>query len=364
MSKPPRSRRISRLARKLAARWERQRFAQGTERKKPLTRRQRKPRVKRMIAYDLETTRIEAGTPKVLYLTAFSDEWKCSIRVSTIAQLFEILEARFFVPEFVGCRFVGWNANNFDVFFIGLAVLTSDRYIIRPYLTRSKGLRGLRVFLKDDQKKSWEFLDALAMTGLQSSPLRKLKDFLKVLAPDYLKIGADEGAPDFEHGENFNPLNPRHIAYAERDSEGLYRGLQAFEAITLEHFDMPLQPTAGNMGIKIFQAHMPEGVTVWEPSLAALTAIRDQVMRVGFCYCPERYEGPVWKYDLNQAYTAAMRDCRLPAAPCIHSRALHPYAQAGIYRVAAALPAQRARTARVPFYYTNAARDRVFGLTE
>src|SRR5260221_6488744 len=254
MSKPPRSRRISRLARKLAARWERQRFALGTERKKPLTRRQRRPRVKPMVAYDLETTRIEAGTPRPLYITAFSDAWKCSMRVNSIAHLFEILEARFFTPEFVGTRFVGWNANNFDVFFVGLAVLASERYIIRPYLTRSKGLRGLRVFLKDDPKKSWEFLDALAMTGLQSSPLRKLSDFLRVFAPGFLKIGTDEGAPDFEHGENFNPLNPRHIAYAERDSEGLFRGLQAFEAITLAHFQMPLQPTAGNMG-KIGRAH-------------------------------------------------------------------------------------------------------------
>lgn len=312
-----------------------------------------------MIAYDLETTRIAAGTPKPLYLTAFCDEWKCSIRVNSIAHLFEILETRFFIPEFVGARFVGWNANNFDVFFIGLAVLTCERYIIRPYLTRSKSLRGLKVFLRDDPKQSWEFLDGLAMTGLGSTALRKLDDFLKVFASEHRKHTIEDGAPDFEGGENFNPLNARHVAYAERDSEGLYRGLHAFEVITVEHFKMPLQPTIGNMGIKIFQSHMPADATVWEPNLAALRAIRDYVMRGGFCYCVERFEGPVWKYDLNQAYAAAMRDCLLPSGTCIHSRSVHPYAQTGIYRV-------RAHNARnkIPFYYRSLDRLPVFGVSE
>jgi hypothetical protein len=354
MEKPPRSRRVARLARKLALHWERQRHSLGGDRKKPLARRERKPRVKRMIAYDLETTRIAAGTPRPLYLTAFCDEWKCSLRISSISHLLEVLETRFFTDEFLGTRFVGWNANNFDVFFIGLAVLGCERYVIRPYLTRSKSLRGLKV-MRRGEKKGWEFLDGLAMTGLSSTPLRKLDDFLRVFAPDYRKLEA----PDFDAGENFNPLNPKHVAYAERDSEGLYRGLQAFERITLEHFAMPLQPTIGNMGIKIFQSHMPASAVVWEPNLAALRAIRDYVMRGGFCFCVERFEGPVWKYDINQAYAAAMRDCLLPSGGCVHSRSVHPYAATGIYRVRATNPRNK-----IPFYYRSLDRLPVFGTSE
>jgi hypothetical protein len=70
-------------------------------------------------------------------------------------------------------------------------------------------------------------------------------------------------------------------------------------------------------------------------------------LRGGFCYCARRYHGPVWKYDLNQAYAAAMRECDLPAGRAMHTKGgIHKYAQIFIARV-------RARKAdnAIPFYY-------------
>jgi len=285
-----------------------------------------------MIAYDLETTRIKAGeTPRPLYLTAFCDTWACSARVQDTAHLRELLEARFLVPEFNRCRFVAWNGNNFDVYLIAQALLASDAVIIRPYLTRSKNLRGMKIIAKRGKDAKgralwWEFLDGISMTGLTATTLKK---FLATFAPEYQKL---EG-PDFER-EEFNADNPDHVRYAERDSEGLYWGMQKAEQIVRDNFGVGLQPTVGNLGIKIFQGRMPRDVTIWTPSLLCLNAIRGQVLRGGFCSLARKFNGPIWKYDLNQAYAAAMRDARLPAGRCYWSPSRpNPYARVYISRV-------------------------------
>jgi hypothetical protein len=292
-----------------------------------------------MIAFDLETTRIQAGTPRVLYLTAYGESWQCSMPIRSLAHLARVLEARFLTDENEGARFVGWNSNAFDTYFIARALLRLDGYTLRPYLTRSKSLRGLAV-LHDATGRRWEFLDGLAMTGLGSTECRALKDFLRVFAPAYEKLTA----PAWDQGEQFDARNPEHQAYALRDSEGLYHGMRAVEAITLEHFGLPLAATVGNIGIKAFQQALPAGVNVWEPPLAALEAIRSRVYRGGFCALARRYRGPVWKYDLNQAYAAAMREASLPCGRCVHVAELAWYLERGrrvyepgIYRVRAEL---------------------------
>lgn len=349
-AKAKRSIRIARLARLLAQRWERQDSNRGHP-KKPLRRRERNPRVKRMIAYDLETSRIAAGTPKPKYITAFCDEWQCSARITSIKHLLEILQQRFLIPEFHNARFVAWNGNNFDVFFIAAALLHCDDYILRPYLTRSKSLRGLKVTTKAQyeyvdsrgRKKmralSWEFLDGIAMTGLSGFTLKK---FLEMFAPQYGKLIA----PDWEH-EEFDYRNAQHVAYAERDSEGLYRAMQAVEAITMQHFNLPLQPTIGNLGIKVFSAHIPDDVVVWQPGLEVMNLLRDQVMRGGYCHLQRKYHGPIWKYDINQAYAAAMRDAKLPTGRCFTMlEGASRYAKTSIQRITAT----RAGNI-VPFYW-------------
>ena len=323
-----------------------------------MRRKETRAREKPIIAYDLETTRIKAGSPKPLYITGYGADFFVSIAVQNIVHLCEILEARFLVPELTGARFVAWNGNNFDVYLIAAALLHSKKFTLRPYLTGSNNLRGLRV---DEvigetksgrpKKQSWEFLDGIAMTGLQGVKLAK---FLELFAPDYGKLKG----PDFE-AEDFSADNPEHIRYAERDSIGLYHGMMRAQSIVMETFGVPLYPTIGNTGIRIFQRNLPITVCVWEPGLKIIDIIRDYVMRGGYCQIAKQYEGPTWKYDLNQAYAAAMRDCELPGGSIIHFDREHPYARAAIYKVTGTHPG-----GRVPFYYKNAQRQAVFSATE
>lgn len=307
--------------------------------------------LKRIIAYDLETTSIAKGTPQPLYLTACgSDGFWISGALAGTAHFAEILTSRFLIPETQGARFVAWNGNKFDVYFVAMALLKNPDFILRPYLTSGKNLRGLRVVKrvysedgleitgqKGAPKIEWEFLDGIAMTGIQKT----LAEVLKTFAPGFQKL---EG-PDFSK-ENFNPRNAAHVAYAERDSEGLYHAMEKARAVCVDNFSIDLSATIGNMAIKIFQRHIPSMVECWKPPAKALRVIHDSVMRGGFCFCVKRYKGPVWKYDLNQAYAAAMRDARMPAGRCVWSHSRNPYAAAYIARVTA-----RNFANRIPFYY-------------
>jgi hypothetical protein len=348
-----RPQRVNWAAKKLALRHEKQQ-AKAEAEGKPKKRRQalrlrerKKARLRPMIAYDLETTSFslkgkKTCTPSPLFITAFSEDLgiQYAIRIDPakpLKHLCEILENRFLIDDFIGARFVGWNANNYDVYFICAALLHSDTYIIRPYLTKNKKVRGARISLKSNDKISWEFLDGMSMTGIT----KKLKDFLTVFAPEHGKLGS----PDFEN-EGFNADNPKHVEYALRDSVGLWHGMKAAEKIVADAFNIGLQPTVGNMGIKVFTAHIPRDVTVWPLPFDVLHIVRDYVMRGGFCYCTGLYHGPVWKYDINQAYAAAMRDCWLPAGNCQHTQTLHRFAKAAIYQINAT---NKKNT--VPFYW-------------
>lgn len=348
--------RIHRAARTLARRAEfhtylRERDGKDTG-KVPFKRKHRKSRKRRMIAYDFETTRIAAGTPELRYVTAFGEGFKYSAKVESTEELAQILEASFLIEEHKGVRFVGWNSNKYDVYFIGAALLRREGYTLRPYLTRSKSLRGMRI-TRDADNISWEFLDGLSMTGLETAPkLRKLKHFVEMFAPDFPKLELD-----FEETE-FDAANPGHVAYAERDSEALYVAIHNVDEIVRGTFDVGLNPTIGNTGIRIFQANMPEGIQVWEPMLPALSAIREYVLRGGYCWIARKFEGPIWKYDINQAYAAAMRETNLPAGRCYRVDTPEPD-RCAIYRVTATR-----KKNKVPFYYRIAGDKTAMGFDE
>ena len=273
----------------------------------------------KIIAYDFETTRIAKGTPRPLYLTAHGEapEFSFDGPIDSMEHLAQLLTTRFLIDELAGAKFVAWNANNFDSYFVAAALLTTDTYILRPYLTKSHALRGLRVIHADDQhlepkaQRTWEFLDGGAMLGLAGVSLEK---FLLTFAPGTAKM---KGIINFEK-EEFDPGNASHRAYAYRDSEGLYKGMVAAEKILLDVFNQALGVTMGGACIKIFKAHIPTGVFVSNLPVSLLEIIRQQVMRGGYCFCVKTYEGPVWKYDLNQAYAAAMREAQLPQGRPMH----------------------------------------------
>ena len=70
------------------------------------------------------------------------------------------------------------------------------------------------------------------------------------------------------------------------------------------------------------------------------------IKRGGYCWIRKQYRGPVWKYDINQAYAAAMRDCDLPAGTMFPS-GNYERGKCGIYRV----KISRKERTSVPFYY-------------
>lgn len=322
--------------------------------RKPFARKERAGKKRALIAYDLETTRIAAGTPDPLYFTAYGADCFVSAPTRSLDALRELIENRLLVPEFSNARFVAWNGNGFDVYFIGAALLRSNRYILRPYLTAGKNLRGLKVTLKPEfvpkglkskhrneiSALSWEFLDGISMT--LGNAMMTLKKFLAMFAPDQAKL---ETGPNFER-EEFDPENVEHRRYAEQDSIGLYHAMNNVASIVREHFGVELQPTIGNTSIRILQGNLPESVQVWPPGLKLSDVIRKQVMRGGFCHCQRAYSGPIWKYDLNQAYAAAMRDAWLPSGRCVHVRSESKFSRTAIYRVSA-----KHKGTIVPFYY-------------
>ncbi len=303
--------------------------------KKPFKRKISKHRNREIVAYDLETTNIDEGTPSPLYITAYGTALEVSKPIQSIYDLLEILETDFLTIDLNKTRFVAWNGNNYDVYFVAAALLHSKNYILRPYLTKSKSLRGLKVVSREDEKIYWEFLDGMSMTGI----MRPLKSFLKTFAPGFEKLDLDFSK------ESFNPKNKNHVRYAERDSEGLYYAMLKANEIVKDAVGVPLQPTIGNLGIKAFARYIPEDVLIWEPPISALGVIRKQVMRGGYCHLMRKHAGPVWKYDINQAYAAAMRETPLPSGRCIWTRTYEPGA-CGIYHISA-----KNKKGMIPFYY-------------
>ena len=269
---------------------------------------------------------------------------RVSARINATRDLRAILRAEFLTDARKGCRFVGWNANRFDAYYIAAALMVCPDYRIRPYLTGSGALRGMAVTLAEDGDtrtgRRWEFLDGMAMLGLPGMSLDK---FLAVFAPDYRKL---KGAINWEGGETFDAENPDHVAYAERDSEGLYHAMQRAQSILEAEFQEPLRATIGAACVRIAGRYLPEQLTIDPLPPDALDACREYAMRGGFCYLAKRYAGPVWKYDINQAYAAAMRDGALPGGGAVRfAGAPHPKAKAYMVRL-------RARNAqnRIPFY--------------
>lgn len=313
---------------------------------------ERNSKPSQLVAFDFETTRIKAGTPRPLYLTGFGldPSFYVETPIHNMQHLHDILEREFLTIEYSGVKYVAWNANNFDNYFVAAALVADPKYTIRPYLTGNKALRGMRVMFTNDLdldgdlikgKPSWEFLDGMSMLGFAGLSLSK---FLANFASEHEKM---TGVIDFEK-EEFDPTNKQHCAYAMRDSEGLYYGMVNAQRILLDNFNQPLAVTMGGVCIKIFQAHIPRETRIYAPSEQLEKIIRDQAMRGGFCYCVKRYQGPVWKYDLNQAYAAAMRECKLPAGNCSHSpNGLHKFAVVYVARITAVNSKNK-----IPFYHT------------
>lgn len=299
----------------------------------------------KIIAYDFETSRIQPGTPRPLYITAYSEDipFHYASKIEDMAHLQKIIINNFLTEEKLNATYIAWNGNNFDAYFIAACIVTNPDFYIIPFLTKSNALRGMRIIktesLGDPSAKGWQFLDGIAMLGLVGTPLSK---FTENFAPAYKKL---TGVIDFEK-EEFDSSNPKHCEYAMVDSIGLYHAMKKAQDILIEHFNQALAVTMGGACIKIFKSNIPKNKTIHPTAPALLEVIRTYAMRGGFCYCVKRYQGPVWKYDLNQAYAAAMREAKLPAGRSFHTpKKIHQFATVFIVRIHATNPKNK-----IPFY--------------
>lgn len=284
------------------------------------------------------------GTPDPVYITAYGDGFAIDGPVRDMPHLTKILRAQFLTEENKGTAFVAWNSNRFDSFILAVALVREPDLVLLPYLTKNKALRGIRIVPREQMNArnalGWEFLDGIAMTGLTGMSLDK---FTENFAPQFRKLS---GAVDFER-EEFDPDNPKHRAYAFRDSEGLWHAITRAQSIMLDTFDQPLAVTMGGACIKIFARHIPDGIEIDAPTADMRAAISSFVMRGGFCYIARRYTGPVWKYDINQAYAAAMREADLPAGGALLLKGAPPSSiSVYIVRIRAVHPSNR-----IPFYH-------------
>ncbi len=188
------------------------------------------------------------------------------------------------------------------------------------------------------------------MLGLVGTSLAK---FLETFAPEYKKLERES----FDK-RGFDPHDAADIEYAMRDSEGLYWGIKNADSIVYERFQLGLRATIGNLGIRIFESRIPEDTVIREPSLPVLEVLRDYVCRGGYCHLMRRFRGKVWKYDLNQAYAAAMREAALPAGDCVLIKGESQYSKIALLRVTATNPNNK-----IPFYCAQYTGGRVRRLT-
>lgn len=309
--------------------------------RRTMKRRERKtPEDFHFFAYDLETSRIPDAPkydqidkpthfdfPDPLYITVYGvDEYGNTIDLArplnnSYQVLGEFIRDHLLQSSYFGYRYVAWNGNRFDGYFIARALLEIGGYVIRPYMTRSGALRGMRVIdastFNTDNPLYWEFVDGLAMT-VGNAPMT-LKEFASKFAPEYAKR---DDLLDFKQGGVFDPENANHCIYARADSLALFRALRHANAIVIGTFNVSLRPTIGATAIRIFQANIPENVRVEPLPDDIAHVVRRYIVRGGFCYLHQKYKGPTWKYDINQAYCAAMRDVDLPSGRC--DKALAP----------------------------------------
>ncbi len=332
-----------------------------------------------IFGYDLETSRIDSGTPELLYVTCYGEPFErpykvsCSLftspadsRERRLTIFRDVLEESFLVPDFHRAQFIAWNGNKFDAYFIVSALIYSDEWELFPFMTASKQLRGVRV--RSKQKRSYkcavsgkrkqahlqyQFLDGIAMTGIVG---KGLKSFLQTFAPDLPKLDLDLESTDFDAS------NPDHVAYAERDSVGLYHGMKRVnEILTRLTSAEKLKPTIGNLAINYFMdasEREPSRTAVDSPLITPsgdlMSILHGPLKRGGYCWCQRQFEGKVWKYDINQAYAAAMRDADLPAGFVTGTREgeyAADDARPAIYEVTIWRDEKRVGLSNIPFYF-------------
>lgn len=275
-------------------------------------------------AYDegaILDTEVRSIEPR--YLTAYGEytpthkhRLLCSARVDTFKATTAAFRTlwRDLLP---GTQLFAYNANRFDLRLF-MQALASSEFTLEPFASRVAGLRGAVVRLG---RKRVYLLDPIAALGMNCN----LATFLAVFAPKYPK-----GELDFE-STSFDGTNPAHVAYAENDSRALFFAMRKASSVVRSITGQTLRPTIGSLAIRAFMSRMPKTAILPALRPECYDVIRRIVMRGGYVVS-RKYKGPLWSYDINQAYAFAMRECKMPAGRALPVRSEVPN-RPGCYRV-------------------------------
>ena len=196
--------------------------------------------------------------------------------------------------------------------------------VVSPVMRASSmiGFRVTKGHHRTDLRDSYALLPA------------SLRSLAEQLAPDLPKL--DIGLAD---GVTFDPADPVHRAYAERDVRALLAVLLRFRTILSERFGGTLPSwSAASTALRAWQQTLPEGVS-YRPGHANA----DSLARAGY-YGGMVHLGSVAKHrdvatvDVNSMYPSVMRDGGVPAGWARPVRSFDPL-RPGFYIVHADVPA-------------------------
>lgn len=147
-----------------------------------------------------------------------------------------------------------------------------------------------------------------------------LESLTKSFAPAWAKLS---GTIDFERGERFDPRDPKHLAYAERDSVGLLQAFRALDGRLRSVFGVGAKSTTASTALDAWQKTLTPGAyhshstpgpledffrSCYYGGIVFLTSTREHCGCIGV--------------DINSSFPAAMRRCGVPGGRHEFSRTL------------------------------------------
>lgn len=183
-----------------------------------------------------------------------------------------------------------------------------------------------QITLRNEDGKKVIMRDSYA---LWNSPLEKLA---KSFCPEIPKLELDFSKT------RFNPADPHHIKYAERDVQILLTGLPRLLSMLYKHFGVNANATFASTSLKGWQHSLPEDTILNSSKYGEEELYVRQAYYGGLVFLTNtRVQKNCVTYDINSSYPYAMMTHGVPYGRCAES---HDYEQEkmGIYRVRVKAP--------------------------
>lgn len=164
-----------------------------------------------------------------------------------------------------------------------LAFPTFLRHYARPLIEADFTIEPLtagatiRALIVRKARHSWMLCDVGVMTGLEGLEERA---FVSEFAP------------------------PGSLS--EPPSRALWRALDGWQALSLEHFGAAASPTVGRSAIRAASRHLGQRQWLWRAHPLAVAMLRGGGGYRGGYAAAHRFRGQAWSADLNKAYTWAL----------------------------------------------------------